>query len=149
MCSSDLILMDDGHATGDGLRSAIYLIRAFLSSRKSSLAELAESINKYPQVIASAFVAEKIALDRLDRVQQIRAQMDVDLPGLTRLNLRYSGTEPKVRLMLEADTRHSVEDLANKAFTLCEAVQAETGTPSGSFLEVLNVTRGGLIPRSM
>lgn len=147
--SGHIILMDDGHATGDGLRSAIYLIRAFLSSRKSSLAELAESINKYPQVIASAFVAEKIALDRLDRVQQIRAQMDVDLPGLTRLNLRYSGTEPKVRLMLEADTRHSVEDLANKAFTLCEAVQAETGTPSGSFLEVLNVTRGGLIPRSM
>jgi hypothetical protein len=65
-----------------------------------------------------------------------------------RINLRYSGTEPKVRLMLEADTRHSVEDLAKKAFTLCEAVQVETGTPSGSFLEVLNVTRGGLIPQS-
>ena len=141
-------MMDGGHATGDGLRSAIYVIRAFLASGKSSLAELAESIHKYPQVIASAFVAEKIDLDQLDRVQEIRKDIENNLVGLTRINLRYSGTEPKVRLMLEADNRHTVEELANRAFTLCEVIQAETGTPEDSFLEVLNVTQGGLISRS-
>ena len=146
--SGHIILMDGGHATGDGLRSAIFLVRAFLASGKSTLAELAESIHKYPQVIASAVVAEKIDLDQLDRVQALRQSIEQDLSGLTRLNLRYSGTEPKVRLMLEADTRHSVEELAQKAFTLCEAVQAETDTPAKSHLEVLNVTRGGLVPRS-
>jgi len=70
-----------------------------------------------------------------------------ELPGLTRLNLRYSGTEPKVRLMLEADNRHTEQALAAYAYKLCEAVQAATGTPSGSPLEVLNVTRGGLVAR--
>jgi hypothetical protein len=52
-----------------------------------------------------------------------------------------------VRLMLEADTRHTEAELAEKAYALCEAVQAGTNTPAGSRLEVLNVSRGGLIPR--
>jgi phosphoglucosamine mutase len=146
--SGHIILMDQAHTTGDGLRSAIYLIRAYLASGRQTLAELAESIHKYPQVIASANVAEKIDLDQLAPVVALREALKVDLPGLTRINLRYSGTEPKVRLMLEADTRHSEAELAEKAFTLCEAVQKATNTPSGSLLEVLNVTRGGLISRS-
>ena len=145
--SGHIILMDDDHATGDGIRSAIYMIRAFLSSGQDTLAALAESINKYPQVIASAVVAEKIDLEQLELVQKERESIEKSLPGLTRLNLRYSGTEPKVRLMLEADNRHTIEALADKAFALCEAVQTATGTPAGSFLEVLNVTRGGLVER--
>jgi phosphoglucosamine mutase len=146
--SGHIILMDEAHTTGDGLRSAIYLIRAYLASGRETLAELAESIHKYPQVIASAYVAEKINLEQIDTVMALRDAIQADLPGLTRLNLRYSGTEPKVRLMLEADNRHSEVDLANKAFALCEAVQAATKTPPGSLLEVLDVTRGGLVRRS-
>jgi len=49
--------------------------------------------------------------------------------------------------MLEADNRHTEEELAQQAFALCEAVQDSTGTPPGSFLEVLNVTKGGLVSR--
>jgi len=144
-----IILMDETHATGDGLRSAIYLIRALMDSGRPSLAELAESINKYPQVIASALVVEKINLESLDQVRAAQANLEQALPGLTRLNLRYSGTEPKVRLMLEADTRHTEADLAQQAFALCEAVQKATGTPADSLLEVLNVTRGGLVHRQV
>lgn len=146
--SGHIILMDGEHTTGDGLRSAIYLIRAFLASGRETLADLAESIHKYPQVIASAYVAEKPELEELETVMALRDAIKVDLPGITRLNLRYSGTEPKVRLMLEADNRHTEIDLAQKAFALCEAVQAASHTPAGSHLEVLNVTRGGLVPRS-
>jgi len=145
--SGHIILMDENHATGDGIRSAIYLIRAFLASGKEKLADLAESINKYPQVIASAVVAEKIDLDKLNDVVALEAAIKGQLPGLTRMNLRYSGTEPKVRLMLEADNRHTEEDLAASAFELCETVQKATNTPEGAFLEVLNVTRGGLVER--
>jgi len=147
--SGHIILMDENHATGDGIRSAVYLIRAFLASNRERLADLAESINKYPQVIASAVVLEKIDLNQLDSVMALKDAIKGDLPGLTRLNLRYSGTEPKVRLMLEADNRHSEKDLAEKAFALCEAVQVATGTPPGAFLEVLNVTRGGLVERPL
>jgi phosphoglucosamine mutase len=146
--SGHIILMDEAHTTGDGLRSAIYLLRAFLASGRATLAELAESIHKYPQVIASADVAEKTDLEQLEGVVALRDGLKDALPGLTRFNLRYSGTEPKVRLMLEADTRHTEAELAEKAYELCEAVQDATNTPPGSRLEVLNVTRGGLIPRS-
>ncbi len=145
--SGHIILMDEGHATGDGLRSALYMIKAYLASEQDSLAAMAESIHKYPQVIASAFVAEKMDLDQLELVKEARQEIEEGLPGLTRLNLRYSGTEPKVRLMLEADNRHSESELAEKAFALCEAVQEATGTPLGSFLEVLNVTSGGLVEK--
>ncbi|NLN70673.1 MAG: phosphoglucosamine mutase [Chloroflexi bacterium] len=145
--SGHIVLMDESHTTGDGLRSAIYLLRAFLTSGRATLSELAESIHKYPQVIASAVVAEKIDLEQLEEVVALRNALRDELPGLTRLSLRYSGTESMVRLMLEADTRHSERELAEKAYTLIEAVQAGTNTPPGSRLEVLNVTRGGLIPR--
>lgn len=146
--SGHIIMMDADHTTGDGLRSAIYLIRAYLSSGEKSLSSLAESIHKYPQVIASAVVAEKIDLDQLGQVTAIKEDIINSLPGLTRLNLRYSGTEPKVRLMLEADNRHSVVELSTGAFKLCQAVQDATNTPKGSPLEVLNVTSGGLIERN-
>jgi len=145
--SGHIILMDEEHTTGDGLRSAIYMIKAYLASERDTLAAMAESIHKYPQVIASAFVSEKMDLDQLKPVEKIRHDIKKAMPGLIRLNLRYSGTEPKVRLMLEADNRHSESELAQKAFALCEAVQKATGTPSGSFLEVLNVTSGGLVER--
>lgn len=145
--SGHIILMDEDHTTGDGLRSAIYLIKAFLASGSKTLAALAESIHKYPQVIASADVAVKTDLDTIETVVALQDAIQADLPGLTRLNLRYSGTEPKVRLMLEADTRHTEDELAEKAYALCEAVQAATHTPPGSRLEVLNVTRGGLVAR--
>jgi phosphoglucosamine mutase len=145
--SGHIILMDGEHATGDGLRTAIYLIQAYLAGNGVTLAAMAEGIQKYPQVIASAFVSRKTELDQLEQVKAIREEIQQELAGLTRLNLRYSGTEPKVRLMLEADNRHSVSDLAQKAFALCEAVQSATGTPAGSFLEVLNVTNGGLVRR--
>jgi phosphoglucosamine mutase len=145
--SGHIILMDQKHTTGDGLRSAIYLLRAFLASGRSTLAELAESIQKYPQIIASATVSQKIDLEELADVVALREALRDELPGLTRVNLRYSGTEPMVRLMLEADTRHTEAELAKRAYALCEAVQAGTNTPAGSRLEVLNVSRGGLIPR--
>jgi phosphoglucosamine mutase len=145
--SGHIILMDAEHATGDGIRSAIYMFRAYLASGQTSLAALAESINKYPQVIASAVVAEKKGLDQLPEVAAMQDEIHASLPGLTRLNLRYSGTEPKVRLMLEADNRHTEAELAEKAFALCAAVQEATGTPEGKPLEVLNVTRGGLVQR--
>ncbi|MFN2233396.1 MAG: phosphoglucosamine mutase [Anaerolineales bacterium] len=145
--SGHIILMDAEHTTGDGLRSAIYVIQAYLSSGQRSLAALAESIHKYPQVIASAVVAEKIDLDQLEQVTALKHEIKDSLLGLTRLNLRYSGTEPKVRLMLEADNRHSLAELSEQAFMLCQAVQDATHTPQGSPLEVLNVTSGGLLAR--
>ncbi len=146
--SGHIILMDEVHRTGDGIRSALYLIKSFLESGQASLALLAGSINKYPQLVASCNVASKPDLDSMKGMQDLLTSIPQELPGIVRMNARYSGTEPKFRLMLEADNRHSIEQLAVKAWQVCEFVQSATQTPQGAKVEVLNVTSGGLIPKS-
>ncbi|MFA5612751.1 MAG: hypothetical protein WDA04_07845, partial [Anaerolineaceae bacterium] len=79
--------------------------------------------------------------------QERLEQMKEELPGLVQWNSRYSGTEPKYRLMLEADLRNSAQEVAKVAWEVCDLIQKLTNTPSGSKIEVLNVTQGGLIPR--
>ena len=144
--SGHIILLDDTHQTGDGLRTALFMLRVMVDE-ETSLAKLADRIEKYPQLVASCDVAEKRPLDGLVAVRTRLDQLKTDLPGLVGLNSRYSGTENKYRLMLEADTRHSAAELAKLAWEICELVQAETNTAPGSKIEVLNVAEGGLMPK--
>lgn len=144
--SGHIILLDEAHPTGDGLRTALFMLRVMVDEG-ASLASLANRIQKYPQLVASCDVAEKRPLDSLPAVTTRLQMIKNALPGLVGLNSRYSGTENKYRLMLEADTRHSAAELANIAWEICELVQNETGTAPGSKIEVLNVAEGGLMPR--
>ena len=144
--SGHIILMDSLHKTGDGIRSALFLMGAFLRDGGGSLAGMAERIAKYPQLIASADVADKPDLENIQPLKEAVLSMIADLPGLTRKSLRYSGTEPKFRVMLEADTRHSEQELTEYAWRICRIVQQASGTPGNAAIEVLNVTRGGLMP---
>ena len=73
--------------------------------------------------------------------------MKEELPGLVQWNSRYSGTEPKYRLMLEADQRSSAQDVVRVAWEICDLIQELTNTPAGAKIEVLNVSQGGLMPR--
>lgn len=146
--SGHIILMDDVHRTGDGIRSALYVIQAYLESGERSLSAMAVSINKYPQLVASCYVASKPNLEEIEPLSELLAEIKQDLPGLVRMNTRYSGTEPKFRLMLEADTRHSMRELADKAWAVCELLQRVTQTPVGASVEVLNVTSGGLLGKA-
>jgi hypothetical protein len=93
-------------------------------------------------------VATKPDLQSIQPLSALLTELEQALPGLVRSNLRYSGTEPKFRLMLEADTRHTAEEVASYAWKVCELVQRETGTPAGAPIEVLNVAEGGLMPQA-
>jgi phosphoglucosamine mutase len=112
------------------------------------LSALTGNIQKYPQIVASCAVAAKPDLKTIQPLEALLAELRQALPGLVRSNLRYSGTEPKFRIMLEADTRHTATEVARYAWKVCELVQRETGTPLGAPIEVLNVAEGGLIPRN-
>jgi hypothetical protein len=65
-------------------------------------------------------------------------------PGLLRANLRYSGTEPLFRIMLESEKSHTEQDLATIAAEISRKVQETANQPGGS-LDILNCTRGGLL----
>ncbi len=145
--SGHIILLDQTHQTGDGLRTMLFVLAVVMHSDEKSLAILADRIQKYPQLVASCDVATKIPLNEIKALNARFETLGEDLPGLVEMNSRYSGTENKYRLMLEADTRHTAHDLAKIAWEICDLVQAETGSPAGSKIEVLNVADGGLIPR--
>lgn len=141
--SGHVILLDQDHATGDGMRTALFVIRALAASGAQSMAEFAAGIGKTPQVIASADVGRGPRLDK-DSLEQLEKQLLDATPGLTRVNLRYSGTEPKFRAMLESDGGQTEESLAAIAMQMCRRAQNVAGL-DGARVEIQNCTRGGLL----
>lgn len=137
-----ILIVDNDHPTGDGLRTALYVIRAYVESGAGSLAAFAAGVGKTPQIIASAYVGRgpRLTKETLAALEQ----ETLAAPGLLRANLRYSGTEPRFRAMLEADARLSEEDLAEIAVRVCRQVQQTAGVGQAE-IDILNATRGGVI----
>ena len=142
--SGHVALLDDRHSTGDGIRTALYVIRALCASGKHSLSALTDEIGKLPQIIASAFVGQGPRLGKTE-LSEMEAQLLREKIGLLRINQRYSGTEPLFRVMLESDGRLTESDLAAIAVSLCRQVQAVAGIVQGN-IDILNSTRGGVLP---
>jgi phosphoglucosamine mutase len=136
-------LINDEFTTGDGIRTALFVIRSYLETGARSMSSFAQRIGKTPQIIASAFVGNgpKIEKEKLNRIE--KCMMD-DYAGLERVNLRYSGTEPLFRAMLESNGSQNEDDLASIALGLCQRVQAYAGVDDGC-IDVLNCTKGGVL----
>lgn len=139
-----ILIVDDGHPTGDGLRTALYVVRVFLESGVASLASFADEIGKTPQIIASAQIGNGARMSR-EELDGLEAQTLAQTPGILRISLRYSGTEPLLRAMLESDGSLDERELAEIAMRLCRKAQQLSELPFGS-IDILNVTRGGVIP---
>lgn len=139
-----IILLKGDHTTGDGIRTALHFADAYLRSSAESLSELASSIRKVPQIIASAYVESKPQLESIDLLERQVEKTRSNLPDLLRMELRYSGTEPLFRAMLESTHEHSEKDLAREATEICRVVQKSAGSPEAS-LEILSCSGGGLL----
>jgi phosphoglucosamine mutase len=141
-----IILFDQEHNSGDGLRTALYLLRVLVESGNLSLAALAGRVEKTPQVIASAKVPTKPALETLETLEQVKQEIEDEMQ-IMRMSLRYSGTEPLFRAMLEAGYEHTEQELANAAHKICTTVQLAAGAtePAPDSIEILNVSEGGLL----
>ncbi len=104
--SGHIIFLDDS-ITGDGLLTA--LIIASLVSLKGPLETLTAGLAIYPQKILNVRVREKPALDSLPGVSRALAEAKRTLGHRGRIVLRYSGTEPLARVMVEAEHEADVE----------------------------------------
>lgn len=104
--SGHIIFLDDSPA-GDGLLTAVKV--ASLVSQKGSLESLVEGLKDYPQVIVNVKVKEKPPLAALPEVAQALKETKEALRENGRVVLRYSGTEPVVRVMVEAEHGADVE----------------------------------------
>jgi phosphoglucosamine mutase len=138
-----VLIVDNDHPTGDGLRTALYVIRALLESGAGSLAEFGAAVGKTPQIIASAYVGRGPRLERAMLEQIVAAEM-AQAPGILRFNLRYSGTEPQIRAMLESDGSLSEAALAQVAVGVCRRAQEYAGVGAAE-IDILNTTRGGVL----
>jgi len=97
--SGHLIFRDHG-TTGDGLLAALQVLRIMTESGKP-LSELRRCLKKYPQAQRNLRVKEKPPIDSLQEVSRLVKETESSLGGKGRVLLRYSGTEPKVRLLIE------------------------------------------------
>jgi phosphoglucosamine mutase len=99
--------------TGDGLITALSVLRTMAASGRE-LADLAGDLTTYPQVLLNARVRERKDLAQIPEVAGIMAQVETQLAGNGRLLVRYSGTEPLVRVMLEGQDLQQIDRWAHQ-----------------------------------
>jgi len=121
--SGHLIYRDLG-TTGDGLVAALQVLR-ILKSRGQPLSRLARCWTRFPQQVTNLVVREKPPFDQLDGLDRLVAAAEKALSAQEgRVLLRYSGTEPKVRLLVEG---RDPKTLAVWSKRICGAIQAQIG----------------------
>ncbi len=118
--------------TGDGLLTALQI--AFLAAREARngsgapLSELLEGFRRYPQVLLNVRVREKPPLDELPAVEATVREVEAELGDDGRLVLRYSGTEPLARVMIEGPEQERIEALAQR---IADAIAESIGVGDG------------------
>ncbi len=121
--SGHLIFRDHG-TTGDGLLAALQVLR-IMTETGHPLSRLRQVLKRYPQAQRNLRVREKIPLDSLQEVTALVAQTEATLAGKGRVLLRYSGTEPKVRLLIEGPEEGFINISADRiAAALTHAIGA-------------------------
>jgi len=121
--SGHLIFRDFG-TTGDGLVAALQILR-IVKAKQTPLSKLAKCWTRFPQIVANVKVREKIPFEQLDGVLKLVKQAEAELKSAGgRVLLRYSGTEPKVRLLLEGRDAKILEKWSQK---ICAVIQKQIG----------------------
>jgi phosphoglucosamine mutase len=110
--SGHLIFLD--HATtGDGVVAALAVL-AIMLDEGQPLSRLASVMTRYPQVLVNFKVAEKVPLERLPAVTALIARCEQELGDDGRVLVRYSGTEPKARVMVEGPDEARIQGYAQE-----------------------------------
>jgi phosphoglucosamine mutase len=107
------IIFSDYLFTGDGLCTALNVLRTIAVTGRS-LADLAGDLVSYPQVLLNVRVREKVDLHTVPEVAAAIARVEARVAGQGRLLVRYSGTEPLLRVMLEGKEEQEIRDWAEE-----------------------------------
>jgi phosphoglucosamine mutase len=117
------IIFSDYLFTGDGLCTALNVLRTVAVSGRT-LASLAKDLVTYPQILINVRVREKVDLSTVPAIADAMARVEQRLDGQGRLVVRYSGTEPLLRVMLEGPTELEVRTWAQE---IADVVKKELG----------------------
>ena len=118
------LIFRDYASTGDGLVAALQILR-IMKAKETALSQLAKCWTRFPQLVTNVKVREKKPFDQLDGVNKLVADAEKELSAQGgRLLLRYSGTEPKVRLLVEGRDAVMLKTWSEK---ICGAIQKQIG----------------------
>lgn len=126
--NSGHIIFLDHHTTGDGMVSSLQLLSAMLLSGKS-LSELGGMMTIFPQVLINVPVRDKPDLTTVPELQKVIRKVEKALGGRGRTLVRYSGTEPLCRVMVEGENGEDVKQYAGE---IAEAVRRYLGYSNSS-----------------
>ena len=107
------VIFSDYLFTGDGLCTALNVLRTVALTGRT-LADLAGDLTAYPQVLLNVRVRERIELKNVAAVAAVISRVESRLAGHGRLLVRYSGTEPLLRVMLEGRDEHEIRAWAQE-----------------------------------
>ena len=110
----------DHSTTGDGLLAALQVL-SLMKRTDKSLLDLAQAMTAVPQVLLNVKVATKPDLDTVPELQQAIRDSEQRLNGSGRVLVRYSGTEPLLRVMVEGERDDQIRDVANRLVEVFKA----------------------------
>ncbi len=116
--NSGHILTLDKHTSGDGIISALQVLIALKQSGKT-LKQMGEALKLYPQVLINVTTKQKLDLSNAE-IQAAVSEAEAQLKDTGRVLLRESGTEPKIRVMVEGQDAKLVQKLAEQLATVVE-----------------------------
>ncbi len=109
--------------TGDGLATALLVLRAMVESGKE-LSELAGELTTYPQILVNVRVKERKDVNSVPAIAAVIDRVTKAMDGQGRLLIRYSGTEPLLRIMIEGKDDATIKGWAEE---IAAVVRAELG----------------------
>lgn len=118
------VIFPDFLYTGDGIVTALNVLRVMAETGRP-LADLAGDLKTYPQVLQNLRVREKRDWRSIPAAAEAIAEVEARLRGRGRLLVRYSGTEPLLRVMIEGERQDEIEAWAAR---IVAAVRDEIGT---------------------
>lgn len=117
------IIFSDYASTGDGIITGLQILKIMQNSKKK-ISQLKKVMTKYPQIIVNVKVKAKKPIDSMTDVKNAIISAEKELLKNGRINVRYSGTENKCRVMVEGKDSKKIEAIANR---IAEIIRKEIG----------------------
>ncbi len=115
------VIMLDYNPTGDGILTSLMLIKAILDMKKKA-SEVRKIVKIYPQVLINAVVSidKKMDYEKDEEIKKKIEELEKEFAGNGRVLIRPSGTEPKVRVMIEGENQEYITQRAQELVSLIE-----------------------------
>ena len=119
------LILDHYASTGDGILASLEIL-AMMKLYNKKLSSLANLYKPFPQIIENLLISnheinDKTILKLEDRISKIRREMD----NQSRLIIRKSGTENKIRIMAEANTNNMAKKIVKRSLTIIKEYMNE------------------------